>query len=70
MSTITARSFNQSPSAAKRMTDDGPVFVTDRGRPTIVMLSFDDYERLTGAGSVRDSLRMDVDVDFEPVVWS
>ena len=51
------------------MAQDGPVFVTDRGRPTIVVLSVDEYERLTGSGNVRDSLKMDGDAElFEPVV--
>ncbi len=68
MSVVSARAFNRSPSVVKAMVKDGPVFVTDRGKPTVVVLAMDDYERLTGTGSVRDSLRMDVDVDFEPVV--
>jgi len=67
MSVISARAFNQSPSAVKAMAGKEPVFVTDRGEPTIVVLSIDDYERLAGGGSIRDSLVMDADVDFEPV---
>ena len=42
--------------------------MTDRGTPTLVVLAIDEYERLTGGGSVRDSLVMPVDVDFEPVI--
>lgn len=68
MSVVTARTFNQSPSKVKAMAGDGPVFVTDRGKPTLVVLTMDEYERLTGGGTVRDALRMDVEVDFEPVV--
>lgn len=68
MSVINARTFNQAPSSVKAMTKNGPVFVTDRGKPSLVVLAIDDYERLLGAGSIRDSLRMDVDTDFEPVV--
>ncbi|MFN8097934.1 MAG: type II toxin-antitoxin system Phd/YefM family antitoxin [Dermatophilaceae bacterium] len=68
MSIVSARTFNQSPSKVKAMAEDGPVFVTDRGRPTLVLLSIDDYERMVGGNSLRDSLRMDVDVDFEPVM--
>jgi len=68
MSVVSARTFNQSPSRVKAMAKDGPVFVTDRGQPTIVVLTVDDYERLSGGGTVRDSLVMEHDVDFEPVV--
>lgn len=68
MSIVTSRTFNQSPSRVKAMAADGPVFVTDRGRPTLVLLSMADYERLRGQGSVRDVLRMDAEVDFEPVI--
>lgn len=68
MAVVSARTFNQSPSSVKAMAKDGPVFVTDRGTPTLVVVAIDEYERLTGGGSVRDSLVMPVDVDFEPVI--
>lgn len=68
MSIVSARQFNQSPSSVKSLAKTGPVIVTDRGRPSIVVLAIEDYERLTGARSVRESLRMDDDVDFEPLV--
>ncbi|MER9625881.1 type II toxin-antitoxin system Phd/YefM family antitoxin [Mesorhizobium sp. M0222] len=29
-------------------TKDGPVIITDRGKPAHVLLSFDEYKRLTG----------------------
>ena len=69
MSVVSARTFNQSPSMVKAMAKDGPVFVTDRGEPAIVILDVGDYERLVGAGTVRDSLVMDSDVEFEPVTF-
>lgn len=68
MSVVSARTFNQSPSKVKAMAEDGPVFVTDRGRPALVVLSIDDYERMAGGSSIRNSLRMEVDADFEPVM--
>lgn len=68
MSIVSARTFNQSPSTVKAMAKDGPVFVTDRGKPSIVVLGVEEYERLVGGGNVRDSLRMDTDVDLEPVL--
>ena len=68
MSVISARTFNQSPSKAKAMAKDGPVFVTDRGRPTLVLIDIVEYERLRGTGNIRDSLAMTDDVAFEPVI--
>ncbi|MBZ5734920.1 type II toxin-antitoxin system Phd/YefM family antitoxin [Nocardioides sp. TRM66260-LWL] len=68
MSVVSAREFHRSPSAAKRMAREGPVFVTDRGRLSLVVLDIAEYERLTGAQSLRDALRMDEEIDVEPVV--
>ena len=44
--TISARDFNQATSAAQKAAREGPVFITDRGRPAYVLLSIADYERL------------------------
>ncbi|MDT0200834.1 type II toxin-antitoxin system Phd/YefM family antitoxin [Nocardioides sp. AE5] len=68
MSVVNARTVNQSPSKVKTLAADRPVFITDRERPTLVVLSIDHYEHLTGTGSVRESLRMDEEIDFAPVV--
>jgi prevent-host-death family protein len=48
--TMTARQFNQDTSGAKRAAEAGPVVITDRGRPTHVLLSFEEYERVAGSG--------------------
>lgn len=48
--TLTSRQFNQDASAAKRAAQDGPVFITDRGRPAHVLLSIEAYRCLTGEG--------------------
>ncbi|HEX4737817.1 MAG TPA: type II toxin-antitoxin system Phd/YefM family antitoxin [Allosphingosinicella sp.] len=48
MRTIGSREFNQDVSAAKRLARTEPLFVTDRGRPTHVLMSIQDYRRLTG----------------------
>lgn len=45
-----ARRFNQDTAAAKRAAEDGPVYVTDRGRPSHVLLTFGEYSRLVEAG--------------------
>jgi PHD/YefM family antitoxin component YafN of YafNO toxin-antitoxin module len=44
--TMSAREFNQDTAAAKRAAKKGPVYVTDRGRPTHVLLSVEQYERI------------------------
>ena len=48
MRTIGSREFNQDVSAAKRVARDEAVFVTDRGRPTHVLMSIQEYRRLAG----------------------
>jgi len=43
---VSAREFNKDVSAAKRAAAKAPVIITDRGRPSHVLLSIADYERL------------------------
>lgn len=50
VTTITSRRFNQDASGAKRAAREGPVFITDRGRPAHVLLSIEAYRRLLGEG--------------------
>ena len=47
MTTFTSREFNQRASEAKKAANDGPVFITDRGRPAHVLLSIEVYRKLT-----------------------
>lgn len=46
--TLTSREFNQDTGRAKRAAEDGPVVITDRGRPAHVLLSWRQYLALTG----------------------
>jgi prevent-host-death family protein len=48
ITTLTSREFNQDTSRAKKAASRGPVFITDRGRPAHVLLSIEDYRKLTG----------------------
>jgi hypothetical protein len=42
---------------AKRAAEQGPVYVTDRGRVSFVLLRFEDYERLShGRATIADLL--------------
>lgn len=43
---LTSREFNQDTARAKREAALGPVFVTDRGKPTHVLLNVEAYEQL------------------------
>ena len=45
-SNLTSRQFNQDTGGAKRAAREGPVYITDRGRPSHVLLTFADYQRL------------------------
>ncbi len=53
---MSSREFNQDTSRAKRAAERGPVYITDRGRLTHVLLTFDAYERLLGEHRVLDLL--------------
>jgi prevent-host-death family protein len=48
ITTLSSREFNQDTSGAKKAAASGPVFITDRGRPAHVLLSIEEYRRLTG----------------------
>ena len=69
ITTVTSREFNQDVSKAKRKTSTGPVFITDRGRTAHVLLTIEDYLRITGkAESIVDLVAMPeaADIEFEP----
>lgn len=67
--TFTSRDFNRDPGSIKRAAQSGPVFITDRNKPSLVVLAIRDYERLAGRGMSLLDLLMpgdDQDFDFEP----
>ena len=67
--TISSREFNQHASEAKKASSNGPVIITDRGRPAHVLLSIDEYRRITGqTESIVDLLAMEGDVSWEPPI--
>lgn len=68
ITTLSSREFNQDASGAKKAANKGPVFITDRGQPRHVLLSIEEYRRLTGAPRrIADALGMpgDEPVEFE-----
>ena len=69
--TFTSQDFNREPGRIKKAAMDGPVFITDRKKPSLVVLSMKEYERLTGSGrSILAALAprnpSDHDFDWEP----
>lgn len=48
ITTISSRELNQDVTRAKKATKNGPVFITDRGKPAHVLLSIEEYQKLTG----------------------
>ncbi len=67
--TISSREFNQDISKAKRAAQSGPVFITDRGHTAHVLLSIDEYEKITNSKqSIIDLIAMPeaTDIEFNP----
>ncbi len=69
ITTLSSRELNQDVTRAKKASKNGPVFITDRGKPAHVLLSFEDYQRLTRQRrNIADALAMSgaADVEFDP----
>jgi len=43
---LTSREFNQDTGRAKKAAQSGPVYITNRGQPSHVLLTFEHYNRL------------------------
>jgi prevent-host-death family protein len=69
ITTLSSRELNQDIGRAKRAASDGPVFITDRGKPAHVLLSIEAYQRLVGGNrTLAEALAMPGmgDIDFDP----
>ena len=69
MTTLSSREFNQDRSGAKKAAANGPVLITDRGKPSLVLLTFDEYQRLNGKSpSMAELLAIPDgdDIEFDP----
>jgi prevent-host-death family protein len=67
--TFSSREFNQDTGKAKNAAKNGPVFITDRGKPSHVLLTIEEYRKLTHTeASIADLLFMPgaADVEFYP----
>ena len=59
MKLITSREFNRDVSQAKRLARIEPVLITDRGQPTHVLMSIEEFRRFTGESeSILEALAM------------
>lgn len=66
ITTLSSRQFNQDASKAKKAAQAGPVFITDRGRPAHVLLTFDEYRKITGGqAKIADLLALPGSEDIE-----
>jgi hypothetical protein len=71
ITTLSSRQFNQDASRAKKAALAGPVFITDRGRPAHVLLTFDEYKKITGGHTkIADLLALpgveEIELDLTP----
>ena len=68
--TFSSREFNQDVTKVKRAAKEGPVTITDRGRPAYVLMTHEDFERLSKPRkTIVDMLAQDepeADFDFDP----
>jgi PHD/YefM family antitoxin component YafN of YafNO toxin-antitoxin module len=69
ITTLSSREFNQRASEAKQAANNGPVFITDRGRTAHVLMSFEHYQQLARQRrNIADALAMPgiADIEFNP----
>ncbi len=66
VTTMSSRQFDQHASHAKKVALEGPVFITDRGTPSHVLLNIDEYRKLAGSrSSIADALSLPGAEDIE-----
>jgi prevent-host-death family protein len=66
ITTLTSREFHQNSARVKRAAQDGPVIITDRGKPAFVLQRYEDYQQQQPERiSVADALAMPEANDIE-----
>jgi prevent-host-death family protein len=69
ITTLSSRELNHDVSSAKKAAQDGPVVITDRGKPSHVLMTYDEFCRLSGKRRrLTQALAMAglSDIDFDP----
>jgi prevent-host-death family protein len=65
ITTMSSREFNQKTNEAKKAAENGPVFITDRGKTAHVLLTIDEYREITRTGkTILEMLAMPEGVDI------
>jgi PHD/YefM family antitoxin component YafN of YafNO toxin-antitoxin module len=68
--TLSTQEFSRNADAAARAAQEGPVFITDRGRTVHVLLNFSDYQRLVkehrNMAELLSIPEIAAEVDFDP----
>lgn len=67
--TISSSEFNRDSGSAKRACESGPVVITDRGAPSHVLMTWNEYRQLAGEReTIAEALAMPgvEDIAFDP----
>lgn len=68
---ISSREFNQDIGYAKRKSVQDPVVITERGKPTHVLLSYDEYQKMLSTQlKITELLSCSDEIDFKTVKTS
>ena len=68
ITTLSSRELNHDVSSAKKAAQNGPVVITDRGKPSHVLMTYDEFRRLNGKRrSLTQALALSglSDIDFD-----
>jgi prevent-host-death family protein len=68
ITTFSSREFNQDTGKAKKAALQGPVFITDRGKPSFVLMTVEEFGKISSTQcNIADLLYMlgAEDVDFD-----
>ena len=69
ITSLSSRELNHDVSRAKKAANKGPVIITDRGKPSHVLMTYSEFERLTGKRrNLLDALSMPglTAIEFDP----
>ena len=69
ITSLTSRELNHDVGRAKKAAEAGPIVITDRGKPSHVLMTYVEFERLTGKrANLVDALSMPglSDIEFDP----
>ena len=73
MNIVTSREFNQNTGRIKKAAKHNPVFITDRGKPSMVLMSIEEYQKINHVQkNIGELLAMpgieDIELDISPLI--